>query len=185
MNLQLNTDDNKRLIWTTLLDAGQFNGISQQHKPSVTRYVEETINRVNVEYGNKMNLMELNKRVIFDISQYIKKIKNTSSTETKTRVDTLNEGMMRQQNERSLLTPNNKPHEIDFTQPKEDLDASQMDKQYAKMMADRDTLDIGTTPPTTNVPTWTAPVASEESDIIKLLTNQGEQIALILSILQK
>lgn len=114
--------ENKQLIWKTLLSAGQFNEVNEKHKPDIMRQIDNTIVNVYNQYGSNLPLIELNKRVVLQMSQYITKLKNINKPEVykSDKQDILNSNLQHIQNERTSTNPKQPHNEVNFEEPKEE-----------------------------------------------------------------
>lgn len=122
MDTRFSSIENKQLIWKTLLNAGQFNDVHEQHKPDIMRQIDNVILQVHNQYGSKLQLIELNKRAVFEISQYITKLKNLDKPEVykSDKLEVLNKNLQQKQNERTEIDNNKLHNEINFEEPKEE-----------------------------------------------------------------
>ncbi len=154
--MSFNSQDNKALLWNTLVEAKMFDGIDNSKVGEIKNHFEITISNISTaatkeeQKGRVFQLVDLNKQFMSNFSQYLMKYKQNNSQEltevytsqqlSEKRTSDFNYAVKQRQVQRETSQP--KPKEIDFTKELDEEPITDMDAQLQKMMAERDLVTV-------------------------------------------
>ena len=153
--MSFNSQENKGLLWNTLVEAKLFNGIDNSKLNEIKIHFEITIGNISniaitaQHNGRVFKLVDLNKQFMSEFSQYLIKFKQppppptanitevyTAEQRSEKRTSDFNYAVKQRQVQRE--TTEHKPKEIDFSKTLDEEPITDMDAQLQKMMAERD-----------------------------------------------
>ena len=154
--MSFNSQENKGLLWNTLVEAKMFDGIDNSKVGEIKNHFEMTINNISTaatkeqQKGRVFQLVDLNKQFMTNFSQYLMKHKQNNSQEltevytsqqrSEKRASDFNYAVKQRQVQREISQPT--PKEIDFTKQLDEEPITDMDAQLQKMMAERDLVNV-------------------------------------------